>query len=384
MFKVVVGHSNDPDSLSAIDEIIEQCTSSLAGEIPKAGILVAAMDFDHALVLERINQEFPGIALIGGTTVGEMSSVLEFQEDSLALMLFCSDEIEIYAGVGRQVSLNAIAATQQAVEQALCNTKQAQLCLTIAEALGINGVSIVEGLGQALGQSVPIFGGLSSDDWKFQATYQFFKTEVLRDSVPILLFSGNLLVSCGAASGQYPVGRKGEVTKADGSIIYEIDEKPAFEFYRKYFGELNLVGGALGNALAVYEQDDRNYYLRAPNTCNPQNNSVTYFGSIPELATIQFTKTCHEDVLAAAEKALTNALDKYPGTEPIAALINSCSSRLKNLGTRTKEEYQIVKNCLGTLPIIGFYSFGEISPFEPKGQTYFHNETIIVLLLGTK
>ncbi len=78
MLKVAVGHSNDPDSQLAIDEVLEQCISSLAGEIPKAGLLFAAIDFDHALILQRIHQTFPDIELIGGTTDGEISSFLSF------------------------------------------------------------------------------------------------------------------------------------------------------------------------------------------------------------------------------------------------------------------------------------------------------------------
>ena len=50
MFKVAVGHSNDPDSLEAINETIEQCQQSLDGEIPQAGILFAAIDFEHSLI----------------------------------------------------------------------------------------------------------------------------------------------------------------------------------------------------------------------------------------------------------------------------------------------------------------------------------------------
>ncbi|MEH2117536.1 hypothetical protein [Nostoc sp.] len=45
MFKAVVSHSNDPDSLSAVEEVLQQCTNSLAGDIPKAGIIFAAIDF---------------------------------------------------------------------------------------------------------------------------------------------------------------------------------------------------------------------------------------------------------------------------------------------------------------------------------------------------
>ena len=40
MLKVAVGHSNDPDASAAIDEVIEQCVQSLAGQVPQAGILV--------------------------------------------------------------------------------------------------------------------------------------------------------------------------------------------------------------------------------------------------------------------------------------------------------------------------------------------------------
>lgn len=55
MFKAVVGHSNDPDSLSAVEEVIQQCVSFLAGDIPKAGILFAAIDFEHSLILQQIH-----------------------------------------------------------------------------------------------------------------------------------------------------------------------------------------------------------------------------------------------------------------------------------------------------------------------------------------
>ena len=38
MLKAFVGHSNDPDSLAAITEVLEQCHDSLSGELPQAGV----------------------------------------------------------------------------------------------------------------------------------------------------------------------------------------------------------------------------------------------------------------------------------------------------------------------------------------------------------
>ena len=79
MLQVVVGHSADPESQEAVEEIIEQCQESLTGIPPQAGILFAGMDFDYELILKEITNAFPGIELIGCTTDGEVSSVLGFQ-----------------------------------------------------------------------------------------------------------------------------------------------------------------------------------------------------------------------------------------------------------------------------------------------------------------
>jgi hypothetical protein len=383
MLKVAVGHSNDPDSQSAIDEVLEQCIRSLAGVTPQAGILFAAIDFEHSLILKQIHQAFPGIELIGGTTDGELSSVLEFQQDSLTLMVFCSEEIEIKAGVGREVSKNPVEVIRQAVDQAQGNsTTTPQLCLTVPEGFTASGVSILDGLKRVLGQNVPILGGLAADHWRFQKTYQFFRTEVLSDAVPILLFSGALLFSHSLASGWHPIGKKSRVTKVNKNIIYEIDDKPAIEFYRHYFGDLPP---SAEYPLAVFDREEKHFFLRAANVFDEESGSITLFADIPEQAVVQIAEATREDILAASQTSIRNAIASYPGSEPEAALFFSCASRRKILGTRTKEEYELAKSCLTkALPICGFYSSGEIAPLEQKGQTEFHNKTFVTLLLGTK
>ncbi|MBD2677065.1 MULTISPECIES: FIST signal transduction protein [Nostoc] len=383
MFKAVVGHSNDPDSLSAVEEVIQQCITSLADDIPQAGILFAAIDFEHSLILQQIHQAFSGIELIGGTTDGEISSVLEFQQDSITLMLFCSDEVEIYAGVGRQISADTITATKQAVEQAKAKTTAApSLCLTHPESLTTSGVSILNGLKLALGQDVPIFGGLAADHSKYQNTYQFFQTEVLSDSVPILLFCGKILFSHGVASGWRPIGQISKVTKVDKNILYEIDGKPALDFYHHYLG---LLPPSMEYPLAVFEEDTENFYIRAPIAYEPESGSITFFADIPDQALIQISEAGYEDILAASKASFMNALNNYPGKEPSAVLFFSCVARRQILGTRAQEEYENTKVCLDNyLPTCGFYSNGEIAPIDLISQTQFHNETFVTLILGVQ
>lgn len=386
MFRVVVGHSDDPDSQNAIAEVLQECSRSLGGSIPQAGILFTAIDFDHALILQRIQNTFPGLELIGGTTNGEISSILEFQQDSLVLMLFASDEVEIRAGIGRGASKNPALAAQEAIAQARAKSASLpQLCLTFPDSLTSNGVLILEGLKQSLGEHIPIIGGMAADDYTFDKTYQFFQGEVLSDSIPVLLFSGQLLFSHGVASGWTPMSqRRRVVTKVDGNVVYEIDGQRALDFYRHYLGEERFASNYAIHALAVFE--DRDYfYLRAPNGYDQQSGSVTFFSDIPENAVVQITDTTRDNILLASETSLKNALADYPGVEPTAALLISCAARRRILGTLTREEYQFVKTHLPEgLPCCGFYGYGEITPLVKGSQTQFHNKTFVTLLMGTK
>ncbi|WP_017296896.1 FIST signal transduction protein [Nodosilinea nodulosa] len=382
MLKVAVGHSNDPDSQEAIDEILDQCRAELGEHQPQAGILFAAVDFDHKLILQQIDRAFPGLDLIGGTTDGELSSVLEFQQDSLTLMLFSSDDIEIRAGVGRQISRSPVDIAHQAVEAVQQQlTQPVQLCIAIPESLTTSMVSILRGIEAAIG-SIPVFGGATADQWQYKCTHQFFRTDVLSDAVPFLLFAGNLAFSYGVAGGWYPIGRRSQITRAEKNIIYEIDHKPALELYRHYFD-----GSDPGDIhpLAVFPPGESRFFLRGALDYDAESGTITVSGDVPEEATVQFTDASMEDVVAASQQAFAEALNQYPGGHPDAALFFSCAWRRQILGTRANEEYQAITRSLKhALLSCGFYTYGEIAPLRDDGKTFFHNTTFVTLLMGSQ
>jgi hypothetical protein len=388
MFKVVVAHSDDPDSQDAITEILEQCTQDLAGMKPQAGILFAAIDFEHELILKEIEQVFDEIELIGCTTDGEISSVLGFQQDSLTLMLFCSDTVKIHAGVGYGAKENPLAAAEKAVTQATEKSSHAaKLCISvpasyIADGSTTSGELMLKGLKQALGEEIPILGGTAGEQFRLKTSYQFFGNQVLTDSIPVLIFSGDVLFSHGIGCGWQTIGRKSIATKAEGTVLYEIDGEPAVKYYQQYLGDRPP---SAENSLCVYEGDSERYYMRVPNTHDPEVGSINFLGDIPEQSVVQLTDISRDEVINASKTSFNRALAAYPGTTPEAVLIFSCCGRRSLLGTRAKEEYQLVKQALPQeIPICGFYTYGEFAPLEPHGLTYFHQETFVTLLLGSK
>ncbi len=383
MIKTAIGHSEDPESLAAIEEVLEQCHQTLADQHPGAGILFAGIDFDHELILQRIHQAFPDIALIGGTTDGEISSQSGFQQDSITLMLLCCDRIQFSAGVGTNLSQDPQAAVQQAVQQAQAPLSEAaRLCLTTPESLTIAPQTIVKHLQEALGPHISIFGGATGDQWRFQQTYQFCGTQVLSNAVPILLLAGEFCFSYGAVSGWTPISQPGIVTKSHGPVLYEIDGQPALEFYQRYLGNLPP---SPEYPLAIFETEGSDFCLQGCVAHNPELGSATFFDHIPEQSIVRLTKASRDEILAASRTSFMNALTNYPGTAPEVALFFSCGARRYLLGTRTQEEHQLIHTCLPhPIPYIGIYSYGEIAPSSFNSTSRIHNMTFVTLLLGSE
>jgi hypothetical protein len=383
MFKTFVGHSNDPDSQEAIAEVLQQCQEGLNGEMPQAGILVAAIGFDYPLILAEIQEAFPGIELIGTTSNGEVSSVMGFQEDSLSLMLFCSDTIEIKAGLGRGLLKDLDTAVTEAVQMATAKlSSPAKLCLTFPEGVNVNSVGMIQALQKNLGEEVSIVGGTSGDNLTFDATNQFFQAEVTAGAIPILLFAGNLQCAHGLASGWQPIGKKATITKSRDCTIYEIDGNRALDFYTDKLTATNIASQYVSYPLAIATENSEDFFLRALFGHDEEIGSMTLTSTIAEGSTIWMSEASRENILSATAISLENALNNYPG-QPAAALIISCAARRVLLGTNTSKEYEMFKDKLpDNLPCFGFYAYGEISPSRGGEPTQFHNQTFVALLIG--
>jgi len=371
MLTIAVAHSIELDSQDAIEEVLEQCSEKLGELQPQAGLLFTGIDHNFQLILNKINEVYPGIELIGCTTDGELSSVHGFSDDSIVLILFSSRELHFIAGVADRVSEDPITFLKKAVDTAQSDLDQEPvLCITTPSGLTASGDSIIEGLQQALGETFSIFGGTAGDQVRGQVTYQFYNNNVFTDAAPFLLIAGPLLFSSGVESGWMPIGEKARVTQVEKNVVFKIGDKSTLDFYKHYLGEDIGTGGYAEGGdypLAVFEDDGKSFYLRStafPFT-DTEKGSITFFGNVPEGATVQITHTTRDKIIEAAK-----------------AVCFSCSARKLVLGTRVKEEYQVLKSNFPDLPLAGFYTYGEIGPLNRDKPSRFHNMTFLSLLLG--
>lgn len=388
MFRMAVGHSDDIDLQAALATVFEECDAALAGATPRAGILFGAWDIDHQALVAAVRRHYPGIELAGATTAGEMSSVIGFSEDSVALAVFAADSVEITAGIGGNLRADPTGATREAVTMARSRaTQPSRLCLVMPTIGGAEAGQILDGLRAALGPGVPVVGGGASPEDPAAPlgqteSRQIANDEVAHDSIAILLFSGDLSFSFGVETGWQGVGPRGVVTRVSPEGVLAIDGLPAIDFYARYLGTGQP---PIANPLAVFEGggSDR-FYLRTPVNWDPETGRVGFFGAVPEGATVQITVAGTEQIFEGARASMQDALAAFPaGKTPDAALLYSCATRRFLLGTRVGRELEMVRDLLGSsIPIAGMYCLGEIAPMASPDRTQFHNATMVSVLLG--
>lgn len=386
MLTMAVGHSDDVDPATAIAVVIEQCRAALGGVSPQAGILFAAYDsFDRSLV-DAVLAAFPGVQVIGGTSAAEVSSVNGYQEDSITLSLFASDDVDITVGLGRGLADDVAAACRSAASQALAATKKdPKLCIVLTEGLARDPQLVLEGMGKALRPDVVVVGGASAqrDFASTSAGYQFCGDVIVQNGIAALLFSGPIAFSTAIGTGWRTLGAVGTVTRSEAGAVNEIDGRPALEFLARY---LDASGpAAFGNPLSVVEADASESYLRAIQGSDPASGSMLLTGQIPVGATVQLTTADTDEIIAGTRAALSQAMADFPaGATPEAALIFSCAIRQYLLGSRTGVEAELARSEYGaSIPLVGLYCYGEIGPIKGAETSRFLQETFVTLLLGT-
>ncbi|TVQ96074.1 MAG: hypothetical protein EA399_16490 [Desulfovibrionales bacterium] len=390
--RIALGHSSNPNTEKAIEDLIASCQRELGRHPPDLGIFFTSrMETDFHAALERILGQWPDLQLVGCSTDGEISDIIPVSEDTLTLVLIQSDHICFGTGWGEDVSKDPEAAVRQAVDSAhaalnaSANRKgtddQPVFGIVLAEGLKIFGIDLDRSLCEALGEEFPIVGGYAGDHFLLEYSCQFNGNRVLSDGLVIILASGPVQYSMGIGNGRRPVGNSFAVTSHEGNVVREIDGMPILDFYDHYLGANQEE--YLQFPLAVMMDDQ--FILRAPAFINHENASIAFCGTFPPAPRVRLTEFDHGSIIQAAERTTISALERYPGPAPDLALLFSCTSRRHILGLNTAQEHSALLQFKANHPAFrfcGMYAYGELCPKQGQGPTLFHNDSYVVLLLG--
>jgi hypothetical protein len=252
----------------------------------------------------------------------------------------------------------------------------------ISDGTFINGSELVSGLNKDNKHQIPITGGLAGDAARFEKTYTGINQVPSQGNVIAIGFYGkNIKVGHGSVGGWDEFGPERTITKSNKNILFEIDGDNALDLYKKYLGDYvkELPGSALLFPLSLRMNGDDKNVVRTILSIDEQQKSMTFAGNLPEGSKVRLMKANFDKIIEASSTAASNAFKDIENSKPELALLVSCVGRKLILQERTDEELDAAKEILGDeATITGFYSYGEISPFNESVQCELHNQTMTV------
>jgi hypothetical protein len=249
----------------------------------------------------------------------------------------------------------------------------------------INGSQLAVGMNSATDDNLIITGALCGDGSRFETTLSSYNELPKEGEIVVVgLYGDTLEVSFATNGGWTPFGPERVVTKSKDNILYELDGKPALDLYKKYLGEKSkeLPGAALLYPLKVKSSDENKSIVRTILNINESENSMILAGDILENSKVQLMMTNVDSIVNAAEIGAEKALS-FRQNKPDLAILVSCIGRKLVLDQRVEEEVEEVIEVIGKeATVCGFYSYGEIAPFNDEINCQLHNQTMAITLIS--
>jgi hypothetical protein len=255
--------------------------------------------------------------------------------------------------------------------------------LLLSDGLRVNGTELLNGVKEVLPAEVVVTGGLAGDGDRFAATWVVAQGRPTAGIVSAIgLYGDRIRVGHGSRGGWDSFGVERQVTRSDGNVLYELDGEPALALYKRYLGDraAGLPATALLFPLALCS-DGGGGLVRTILAVDEADQSMTFAGDVPQGGRVQLMRANFDRLV---EGAATAGRLAHHGQDPdgeCLAVAISCVGRRLVLGERTEEEVEAVLDILPPASsLVGFYSYGEISP-SAMGACELHNQTMTLTTL---
>lgn len=334
--------------------------------------------------IQELVQAYPQSHITGCSTSGEILGET-IRDNSLAVAVCCFDSTRIQSTTESISADGGSFAVGKAIARRLA-APDLRGVLVLADGIRTNGTELVDGLSDVLPPSIVVTGGLAGDADRFQSTWVLGEGQRQRDLVSAIGFYGDRIVIGHGSKGGWDVfGPERLVTRSHGNVLYEIDGKSALALYKLYLGDLAV--GLPANALLFplslrRSRHDETELVRTILSIDEKEGSMTFAGDIPQGSLVRFMRANFDRLVdGAVEAARLAKLD--PSSDALAIAI-SCVGRRLVLGERAEEEVEAVREVLtDRTQIVGFYSYGEISPYS-NGRCELHNQTMTLTTLSER
>lgn len=331
-----------------------------------------------AAEVRNLSNLFPSSLMLGASTGGEIFAD-EVHEDTIVVSVVRFHSTKLQNHICRAIDNTNSYEDGVYIANALYED-DLQGIFVLSDGLHTNGSKLTEGIASVVGTKVVVSGGLAGDKDRFEKTWILSNGILCEGVVSAIGFYGDKVYFVAASKGGWDsLGLRRVVTKSQGNTLYELDGRPALEIYKRYLGDKakELPASGLLFPLEIHEGGNgKERTVRTVLAVDERHQSITFAGDIPEGAYVTLMKANFNRLINGAEEAAELLDFSSYHHEPLLCIAISCVGRKLVLKSRIDEEIEAMEEMLpNNTNVIGFYSYGEISPLA-SGVCSLHNQTM--------
>ncbi len=388
-----VGVSTNRNPKAAGKEAATKALNAADLERPDFVFMFATVGYPQKDILNAVRQATAQAPLCGCSGEGIIAKGITDESNfSVAVMVLKSDDLKFFHGLSAGLKADS-GAVGRDVGRSLQHHMgdDAKALFVFGDGLTINFDSFQRGIGETIsrGINLPMFGGVSADNWAFKQTYQYCDDKVASDSVAWAMLRGKTSILSCVNHGCVPIGGKRTVTRANGNVIYEIDGQPALEVLKEYLlpEEINnwekaVISLCLGFKTPAYLEGYDDYMIRFIPAKDDAAKSISIQTEILEGCDIWMTRRDADRMAAGLKQAANDIVSRSGSQKPRLIFQFDCCGRGKVIlqeSMRNRFLYDIQQQVGPETPWIGFYTLGEIGPVG--NHNCFHNYSIVLAAL---
>jgi hypothetical protein len=360
--------------------------------------LFATIGHDFKQLLAGIHEILPNIPLCGCSGAGSITNLgCDESLHSVAVMGLGCNLLDFHPFIIPHLGRDPQQAGEkigQFLRECKIPATDNKLLFLFPDGYTMYADALYQGIQTQIDYTLDCVGGTAGNDYSSEITYQFCNNSVMNDAISGVLLTGQFNHEIRVSHGSQALGNFKTITRSQGNIIYEIDNKPALEHLRDIFGEeqferfnndlsaigLNLIGLGVPFAGKNYSGD---ILVRAILKIDREEQSLMVGTEMPVGTVFRMTRRNKRQVLEATCNMVEEVVKRLKSPDRAAYFYFNCVGRGEHLFGEPEPD---VNAALETLDIdretIGFFTFGEIAPVAQ--EQHFHNYTGVFVGIEVK
>jgi small ligand-binding sensory domain FIST len=393
MIRAGVGRSTEASTEKAVEEAFAAALAQ--AEIRQADMALIVFTAEHMRDQERLRNAVSHASnhavVVGSSAAGILTGEGEVEgSHGIAVLALASDQLQTKAFLFEPLRGHDAEAGARVAKLTGPSLGGNLLTVLIPDSYNGQAQEMLQAIEREIGYS-PVIGAGSSESGVAGATFQLCNDKVATNAVTGLHLSGSFESFIDITQGCQPITEPLVITRAGGNIIYEIDNRPAFEVFTSVLkGPLleDLRRALMYVFVGVPADRRRNsmgggeYLVRNIIGLDSEKKIIGVADEVTEGQVMVFTLRDGQRARDDLGQMLKRQAQRLDGKKPAFGVYFNCCARGTSLYGIPGIDSAYIRQTLGDFPLIGMFGGYELAPLGGANHLFAYTGVLALIAEG--